>query len=245
MSKNMAKEENVVEYGRDGQLLDREGHTLTPPSGWAFLPAGDAGLTRKITSHSNYWRVQARMGRRVISKGIWASAERIEAARAEIEAQRSSPEYQRKLAGSRRRRDAKQEAYEDEFYRAVRSYLNFAPCYRRYEQAMARAVTRHAVPVGSGTVARTTRVPLEERVARAVIAWMRHQTTAYESMPIARIKGERRRVRRFLAERSLALLAGYRQGKTMGEGCPLMTALESFVPASEEVETRTTRAVSL
>lgn len=54
----------------------------------------------------------------------------------------------------------------------------------------------HAVPVGSGTVARTQLIPLEQRAEAAVIAWMRHQTTAYDRMSIARIKGERREVRR-------------------------------------------------
>ena len=37
--------------------------------------------------------------------------------------------------------------------------------------------------MGSGTVARTKRCPLSEAEA-AVIAWMRHQTTAYDSMVI-------------------------------------------------------------
>ena len=38
--------------------------------------------------------------------------------------------------------------------------------------------------------------PCQERAEAAVIAWMRHQTTAYETMKIARIKGGRRQVRR-------------------------------------------------
>ena len=64
------------------------------------------------------------------------------------------------------------------------------------------------------------------RAEAAVIAWMRHQTTAYDRMSIARIKGERREVRRRLAERSRQLLAQYRSG---GEPdtlrCPLARAL--------------------
>jgi hypothetical protein len=45
---------------------------------------------------------------------------------------------------------------------------------------MAWAVTDHATPVGSGTVARTKRIPVEQRAEAAVIAWMRHQTTGYD-----------------------------------------------------------------
>ncbi len=230
----MSQEERIVQWGRNGQLLDLQGASVTPPQGWAFLPAGDAGLTRKVTARTGFWRVQARMGKRIISKGIWAAASVIEAARVEVEAQRETPQYQQKLAGDRRRRAAKQEVYEGEFVQAVRAYLGFAPCYKEYEQAMAEAITRHAVPVGSGTVARTTRIPLEERASHAVIAWMRHQTTAYDSMSIARIKGERRQVRRMLAQRSLVLLEGYRQGRVIGADCPLWRALHPSLPATGE-----------
>lgn len=91
---------------------------------------------------------------------------------------------------------------------------------------MAEAITVHAVPVGSGTVARTTMIPVEERAAKAVIAWMRHQTTAYESMRIPRVKGKRREIRRMLASRSVELLKTYREGLETPAGCPLKKALE-------------------
>jgi hypothetical protein len=90
---------------------------------------------------------------------------------------------------------------------------------------MARAITNHATPVGSGTVARTKRIPIEQRAEAAVIAWMRHQTTGYEGMVIPRVKGKRREVRRMLARRSHELLARYRRGEPVGEGCPLKKAL--------------------
>lgn len=222
----MSGEECCLWVDRAGKLVDLAGKEVAIPRGWAFLPAGDAGLTRKVTAKTRFWRVQARMGRRIISKGIWAPEPIIEEARVEIETQRASKQYQRKLAGDRRRREARQAVYEEDFLAAVRSFLNFAPCYRDQERAMAEAVTRHAVPVGSGTVARTSRIPLEERASRAVIAWMRHQTTAYESMTIARIKGERRSVRRMLAQRSVELLEGYRKGGVIARDCPLARALD-------------------
>jgi hypothetical protein len=54
---------------------------------------------------------------------------------------------------------------------------------------------------------------------------MRHQTTGYDSMKIARVKGERREVRRMLAQRSKELLAGYRRGDAAPASCPLARAL--------------------
>ena len=40
-------------------------------------------------------------------------------------------------------------------------------------------MTLHATPVGTGTVARIERIPMNERAEAAVIAWLRHRTTAY------------------------------------------------------------------
>ena len=67
------------------------------------------------------------------------------------------------------------------------------------------------------------RIALKE----AVIAWMRHQTTAYDSMKIARVKGQRREVRRMLAARSRSVLEAYRQGHTIPDSCPLKRSLET------------------
>lgn len=87
---------------------------------------------------------------------------------------------------------------------------------------LARTVTDHATPVGIATVARTKRIPVEQRVEAAVIAWMRHQTTGYDGMVIPRVKGKRREVRRMLARRSQELLERYRRGESP---CPLLKAL--------------------
>ena len=92
---------------------------------------------------------------------------------------------------------------------------------------MARLITDHATPVGSGTVARTQRIPIERRAEAAVIAWMRHQTTAYDRMIIARVKGRRREVRRLLAGRSRELLQNYRAGNPTPPDCPLARVLAS------------------
>lgn len=57
--------------------------------------------------------------------------------------------------------------------------------------------------------ARTNRIPIERRAEAAVIAWLRHQTTAYDSMKVQRVKKKRREVRRMLAEQSRLSVPGW------------------------------------
>ena len=87
-------------------------------------------------------------------------------------------------------------------------------------------MTKHATPVGSGTVARTERISIERRAESAVIAWMRHQTTAYEHMAIPRVAGKRREVRRELATISRAVLHFHRRDAPhAAAACALCTAV--------------------
>jgi len=112
----------------------------------------------------------------------------------------------------------------------VFSFLDFALPYRDLALRLSALVAEHATPVGSGTVARTERIPIEQRAEAAVIAWLRHQTTAYDQMKISRQRGRRRETRRMLAEQSRALLEAYRRGGVVNpETCPLQTALRSIV----------------
>jgi hypothetical protein len=107
----MEQDQKIVKTGLHGTLISDTGEKLSPPHGWAFLPAGDAGISRKVTARGVFWRVQAQMGRRLISKGIWAPAETIAQARLEVEAVRATGTYQKKLASDRLRRDKKQTPY--------------------------------------------------------------------------------------------------------------------------------------
>ena len=224
--KIMENSSRIVSLGKENVLIGEKGERLTPPKGWAFQAAGDAGITRKITAKKVYWRVQIKKGRRTISKGVWAPADTIALAKQEVIATRSTDSYKKKMISDRKRREKKQTEYEKEFFQAVKHYLSFTPYFEELENKLAEAVTAHAIPVGSGTVARTAMIPLEERAAKAVIAWMRHQTTAYDSMQIPFIKGKRREVRRMLAERSSQLLKSYRKGDNIPVNCPLRKALE-------------------
>ena len=204
-----------------------DGEYVTVPDSWAFVPSGDPGLTRRLKASGECWIVVYKRKNRIESKGLWTEASRIKQIKAELEEERSSPEYIKKLEAARRARIAKQDAYVVEFRQAVVNFLNFAPCYEEMAWDIADAVTDQSVPVGSGTVARTERIPVEKRAEAAVIAWMRHQTTAYDHMQIARIRGERRNVRRELAAQSRKLLEKYRNGEPVDpETCPLAKALK-------------------
>lgn len=201
------------------------GTALTVPDGWVLLPPGDAALTRRVKAAGDHWVVAEAKGRKILSRGIWAASATIERIRAKLEAERSTESFARKKEADARRRDEAQAVYVEDFNEAVVTFLAFHPNHTGLAQRLARVVTDHATPVGSGTVARTRRIPVEQRVEAAIIAWMRHQTTGYDSLAIPRVKGKRREVRRMLALRSKELLARYRLGEMVGEECPLTKAL--------------------
>lgn len=196
------------------------------PADWSLLPPGDAGLTRRVKAAGPAWTVQEKRGRKLFSRGVWAPTARIEAIRVELGTERSTESYAKRMASSALRREHKQTEYVEDFCAAVVEFLRFAPCYAELAARLAEAVTQHATPVGSGTVARTERIPIERRAESAVIAWLRHQTTAYDEMQIARVKGQRREVRRMLAEQSRLLLNSYRSGIAVpSTTCRLQQAL--------------------
>jgi hypothetical protein len=170
--------------------------------------------------------VQEKVGRRTFPRGVWAPQAAVDRARAELAAERSTPQYRRRLEAGVRRRRREQADYVEEFRRAVLDFLAFDARHADLAGRLAQAVTAHATPVGSGTVARTKRLPVERRAEAAVIAWMRHRTTAYDGLAIPQVKGRRREVRRLLAGRSRRLLDAYRRGDCADAArCPLQQAL--------------------
>ncbi|KRP37847.1 MAG: hypothetical protein ABS34_00675 [Opitutaceae bacterium BACL24 MAG-120322-bin51] len=199
---------------------------LPVPVGWALLPPGDAALSRRIKHDGPTWTVKEKKGRKEFSRGIWAPADRIESLRIILECERADPAYTKKLEAGRTRRAQQEVAYSEDFTAALRDTLNFHPRYRLLADRMAALISQHATPVGSGTVARTKRIPIEQRAQAAIIAWLRHQTTAYDNMHIPREKGARREVRRGLAKESKRLLQSYRDGTRIDvEQCPLQKAI--------------------
>lgn len=209
-----------------------EGAVLEVPESWELLPPGDAGLTRRVKAAGATWTVQEKKGRKLFSRGVWAPHQHIAAARAALEQERSTVAYAKRRQAAAIRRDREQAEYVGEFETAVLQFLKFADPYTALAGRLAKAIAAHATPVGSGTVARTERIPIEQRAESAVIAWLRHQTTGYDDMRIERVKGRRREVRRMLAERSRQLLSLYRTGKRVDD-CPLTRALDQ-VSAPDE-----------
>ena len=209
-----------------------DGKLVSPPQGWACLPPGDAGLTRRVKAAGPSWVVQEKVGRKLFSRGVWAPAANIEAARGALDAERSTDAYAKRREADAKRREREQAAYVGEFEAEVTAFLRFAPPYAEVAKDLAARVTAHATPVGSGTVARTERIPVDERAEAAVIAWMRHQTTAYDNLSIPRVKGKRREVRRELAEISRSVLDLHRRpAPHLTASCPLCKALANQLPS--------------
>jgi len=209
-----------------GTVRLSNGEVLVPPGDWALLPPGDAALTGRVKK-GPHWAVQEKRRNKIMSLGVWAPAATIEQHRHQLLQERADPAYSRKLAASRHKRALEQETYVEDFAGAVLTFLAFTPPHAHLAKRLAAAVTAHATPVGSGTVARTKRIPLETRARAAVIAWLRHATTTYDSMVIPRIKGARRETRSLLAKESLRLLHHYRTpGGLIPSLCPLKKALD-------------------
>ena len=210
---------------RSHEVKTANGQVLVAPAHWVLVPPGDAALTRRVKAGGPHWLVKEKKGRRTFSRGVWAPAERVSAIEVALEGERRDPAYQRKLAAARKKRGEAHAEYAVDFRAAVFAFLDFAPRHEALANAMSQAIADHAVPVGSGTVARTKRIPIERRAEAATIAWLRHHTTGYDDMPIPRVKGMRREVRRLLAQRSRQLLGRYRRGEPAVAKCPLHAAL--------------------
>lgn len=223
----MIEPRDVRECQKPGYVMSLQDGLLKIPEGWTLLPPGDATMSRRIKKAGPCWTMKKRKGSKWFSLGIWADAESIERIRLEVAAEKQDPAYKKRIEAGRVRREKQQELYAQEFEAELVQYLNFAHRYQSIGEKLAKAISAHAVPVGSGTVARTKRIPIEERVEAATIAWMRHQTTAYDEMHIPMVKGKRREVRRRLAKRSKQLLDAYRNGYDLNSlQCPLAKALK-------------------
>lgn len=222
----MPEKNRTVKPGRAANtVIDEDGTLLHIPESWKLLPPGDGPLTKLVKSKGPTWLVQVRKGRRLMSQGVWADGDQIEASRQEIDAKRATPAYGKKRQQDLARRERRHQEYIRDFFEEVVRFLKFHPRYNNIARQLAEEITRHATPIGSGTVARTSRIPIEDRARGAVIAWLRHRATSYETMKIARVKGRRREVRRQLASESLLLLERYRRGDDIAPSCPLQLAL--------------------
>jgi len=227
MSKSNPEAIEVRLGEKEGYVFNLAGKPMQIPAGWEVLTPGDAALSRRVKQEGPSWTVIEIKRRKRFSHGVLAPAERIAMLKADREAEKDDPKYQKKLVAGRARRAKAEQVYAEEFEQVIFQFLDFHEDHINLANTLAKTVTEHAIPVGSGTVARTQRIPIERRAEAAVVAWMRHQTTAYDHMTIPRKKGARREVRRMLAERSRKLLGRYqvRNGEA-SQACPLTSALQ-------------------
>jgi len=217
---------------KHGYVINEHAELEPIPAGWTLLLPGDSALSRRIKADGPTWTMSEMKGRKRFSLGIWAPEHRIEALRTALLVERADPAHQRKLDSARARRTIEQTNYVEDFRTAVLTFLAFHSVHAGDAQSLADLITAHATPVGSGTVARTERIPLKERAEAASIAWLRHQTTGYDEMRIPLIKGRRREIRHLLAQRSHQLLRLYREGLHVDfNTCPLQAALNPGRPA--------------
>lgn len=222
----MPQETRIVSPGpNERSVTTADGEVLPVPGHWELLPPGDATWTRRVKAAGPSWTVKVKKGRRVFSQGVWAPADHIQQIKKALETERSTEAYAMRRKSDAERRSKKQNQYVEDFEAAIVSFLGFATPHEDLANKLAKAVAAHATPIGSGTVARTQRIPIEKRAESAVIAWLRHKTTGYDNMVIPRVKGKRREVRRQLAQRSRRLLKSYRDGETV-DACPLLKALQ-------------------
>ena len=224
----MDKQETIVYELKGLRRYSKDGHFVDLPADWEFVPSGDPALTRRLKATApDYWIVKRKVGNKEFGVGLCVPKGLADGITEQLKAERETPEYQRKLEAGRRRREKEQEEYQEDFEQAVLQFLDFHSRYRELAAKLAKTITEFTTPVGSGTVARTQRIPIEQRARAAVIAWMRHNTTDYDHRYIPRVAGKRREVRRDLAHESLALLEAYRRGDDAPADCPLQRALNT------------------
>jgi hypothetical protein len=202
-----------------------DGTILTTPDAWTLLPPGDAALTRRVKAAGDHWIVQEKKGRKVFSRGIWAPTATIERLRAELKSERATESYAKRKDAAARRRNGAQAEYVEDFFGAVLAFLAFHANHADFAKRMARAITDHATPVGSGTVARTKRIPIEKRAEAAVIAWMRHQTTGYDGMGNSQDQGQAARSPPNAGPEVAGVAGSLPHWRRGGEGVPASTGI--------------------
>src|SRR6218665_3870610 len=114
-----------------------DGSILSVPAGWALLPPGDAGLTRRVKAAGPSWTGVEKKARKVFSQGVWAPEAHITAAQAALKSERAAPAYAKRRVADVRRREREQAEDEVDFANAVLSFLRFAPSYLPHAKLLA------------------------------------------------------------------------------------------------------------
>jgi hypothetical protein len=200
----------------DAEWWNPEYGTVVTPEGWAFLPTGQAFVTRTVRAAGVFWlawqpRSRSRPHRRLL--GLLAPEATIRGAE-QASADTETARALRREAGarSRERREAR---YQQELTAAIVAYLAFAPEHQGLADSIAHQAAARAAVVGSGRVGRTRLLSLQDRAALAARAQIRHAYTDYEQQlddeAVAGVDGELYRAIKAEAHASVdALLQAHR-----------------------------------
>jgi hypothetical protein len=163
-----------------GNVWNKDYGLLKLPQGWEFLGAGDQFLTRTVKRLGPTWLLCRNDRRRRITRrlGVYASAANIRKAE-ELALQTEVSREEKRKRGARTRAQ-QEDRYCQEFRAAALKHLDFAPEHTALAEEIATATAERACQVGSGRVGRTSLLPLEEKVALAVRAHLRHNVTRYD-----------------------------------------------------------------
>jgi hypothetical protein len=180
-SETLAMQHLDVYATKNGQWNPEHGD-IEIPAGWEFLPSGDAFLTRTVKSARTYWlswqpRSRHRQHRRIL--GLWAPSQVIADAQRLAEATAARRAAKRALGAQSRERQ--EDRYRYELEDAIVRFLAFAPVHQKLGRRIAKETAAHAAVVGSGRVARTRKLTLDERAALSVRAYIRHSFTSYHN----------------------------------------------------------------
>jgi len=189
-------------YDPDAEESQRDYEYDPAEDGFAFIPSGNAARTRLVKAtpgaieavawHKKYgW----------VGVGCFVPAgavEGIEQRLAETADQRA-----RQREHGRKYREKQEAEYRQQFADALRRL------FPRMPKPDVEAITRHTTEVGAGTVGRTRLRDLEEKVALATVAHVRHTYTNYDEL-VSLGKQEAREMVRDRIERKLARWRGER-----------------------------------
>jgi hypothetical protein len=151
---------------------------VTLPTGWVFVPAGNAFRTRGVKQRGPHWVLLKRRKRYTETLGILCPGKILDEVEEREGETRAAREKARERAENQRQRD--EERYRQGFEEASLRYLDFAPRYTSVARTIAHETAAHATVKRSGRVGRTSLLPLDEKVRLAVRAHLRHRYTSYE-----------------------------------------------------------------
>ncbi|MCF8080209.1 MAG: DUF2293 domain-containing protein, partial [Desulfobacterales bacterium] len=145
----------------------------------AFLPAGDAALTRRAKKHSGLYAVVVRWARarkRYERQGLLVESEALDRAEEECSADEDARKYARKKAAARRAELDRE--YIAKFAERIRELYPLCP------EGRGRLIAEHACRKYSGRVGRSAaaRALDAHAVQLAVTAHVRHAETNYDEM---------------------------------------------------------------